>query len=256
MAKLKPIAFRHKSQSGEQMSFSSEVTVDQDGTFNLTVPDELSETLGAISRDGRQNFHLTRPAKNLRVSAMSLAGASAAIEAAMRDHLACEVTRERVILYGTAMRIAYVVDDDGTIVPNGYFVKRRDPQAGTRWHGTLNANSRASHFTIGLTAHARDKVTYRRPKSVRVEYERIPDGEAHGAKLLNAFTSLDSAVRAGGDIKEMPYSEEAAAFFHDAMIAMCTLAHRIEGFFADPVELAKAIEAKAPMLGIAPPRGS
>ena len=254
MAKLKPLAFRYKSPAGEEMSFSSEVTVDQDGTFNVTVPDEIAETLRAIERSARQPFTLTRPAKNLRVSAMSLGAARTAVEAAMRDHLACEVVRERVILYGTDMRITYVVDED-RIVPNGSFAAPGHYEQGrARWRGTLNANSTADFYSVGLVAYVREKITYIRPTSTKVTYERVPDGEGEAVRKLNGFIGITHRnIAPGGQIKEMPYSDEAAAFFYDAMIAMCTLSHRIEGFFADPAKLAKAIEAKAPMLGIAPP---
>ena len=44
MAKLKSIKFYERGKDGHELAFTSDVTVNQDGTFNITIPDELEVT--------------------------------------------------------------------------------------------------------------------------------------------------------------------------------------------------------------------
>ena len=46
-------------------------------------------------------------------------------------------------------------------------------------------------------------------------------------------------------LQEMPYTEKAAQFFYNSLMAMCALADRIETFFGDRPMLTAAIEKQA-----------
>lgn len=245
VAKLKPIQFDYKSPAGDTLSFKSDVTIDQDGTFNLVIPDEIVASAGDV-RKGRENeFTLTRPQKFTRVSAPALGQAEKIVNEILRYHFRCDVRTERVILYGTDTRVAYVQDDHGVIHPNGYFTEGAFGAGRARWKGKLNATAREMHYRIGIAAFVRDKLTYVRGNSERTVFARVEDKEGEGVRLLNSFVGLSSAE---GGLKEIPYTEEAARFFFDTIISMFALADRMESFFGDDKALQQAIAGQASML--------
>lgn len=80
-----------------------------------------------------------------------------------------------------------------------------------------------------------------------VEYHRWAGPGSHLAmdcygKKLNAFVGMSHDEK--GNYEEMPYTEEAAEFFYQFLVGLCTLAEKTEVFFADRDRLNRAIENK------------
>jgi hypothetical protein len=46
----------------------------------------------------------------------------------------------------------------------------------------------------------------------------------------------------------MPYTEEAAGFFYESMMAMCEIGRRFKSFFGDEANVLAAIEGRGPSL--------
>lgn len=236
MAKLKSIAFKHRNATHDTMEFLSEATVGQDGTFALTIPDEMAESAGSLAKLVIWNKVTVDKARvNWRVLSTDLAFAQAFIRAAMADHMQVVATRELVIRYRQANAIAYSEAPDGSLHPNGGFL------TGSTWQGTLNATTGAALFSVGLAAWVAVKVTNTRGASVKVTYDRpTPEDQAAHPQIvvLNGFVGITKNDPA----REMPYSEEAAVFFTDALLAMCQMAKRMTRFFGEPEHLAQSIE--------------
>lgn len=52
----------------------------------------------------------------------------------------------------------------------------------------------------------------------------------------------------------MPYTDEAAQFFYESMMAMCELGRRFKNFFGDEANVLAAIEGRGPSLLTGPSR--
>lgn len=272
MANLKPIQFRSLAATGDVLEFKSQVSVDQDGVFSLTLPEELATA--AYQRAGKKHdfgkISVGTAKVNLRVSGPNLQSCQGFIELVMADHLACEVKTERVIVYGTDIAVAYVKDEAGEFHPNGYWAPRIPGQSGeSRWKGSLNATNMAPAYRIGIVARVFDKKSYTRSTGTKVVYEWIhgdyrDQQEGEFLHRLNSFVGLD--LHGGrldlemsikhGRLKDMPYTEAAAKFFYDTLLGLCMLADRMENFFGDTSLLTRAIEQQANLLALMAPSSS
>lgn len=240
MAKLRPIEFKQRNATNDQLEFRSEVSVSQDGTFSLTIPEGLTDSAAALVKlpCWRQQVTVNKAKVNWRIESKDLALAQNFIETTMKDYLAVDVTRELVILYRQHNDIAYYQDDLGGLHPNGQGV------ASGEWKGNLNTTERAPFFSIGLAAWVASKVTHTRGSSVKIVYERASPEDRDNHPLLarlDRFVGLTREVGRHQDSQQMPYSDEAAAFFIDAMFAMCRMAQKMDQFFGEPARLVKAI---------------
>lgn len=263
MAKLKSIKFHHKNETGEVMEFSSNVTIDGDGTFNVTIPDELHGTATRIPKT--VDVGLTKPANShsWRVSGKRLDDCQSFINTVLEDYLKCEIATERVIVYGYSMKVCYTKHANGGIYANGYICEDengKDSYNDARHGGELHATNTAPLYSVGLGAKVFDRVTYSRASGKTVVYKSPKFPGSHlvhdsPAKRLNAFAAL-SINPDRQDTQEMPYSDEAAAFFYDAMIAMCKLADQVNAFLGDKQSLMLAIERRAALLPAPQPKAA
>jgi hypothetical protein len=254
MAKLPSIEFKHENQTGEVMRYKADVSITNDGTFSVTIPDELLATALVMVRKPGRAVEVTKPptAHLWRVSGKQLDTIKDFIRDTMKDYLTCEVTTERIIAYGYKLELAFSYADNGTFHENGYAAQREsgiksgNNGEGYHWEGELHANSAAPLFAVGLGARVFDKVTYTRPSGSTVKYERVPSKYSRTPlDRLNGFVGLSIKPEYA---EQMPYSDEAAVFFYDAMIAMCRLAHQVKSFIGDKDRLALAIASRASML--------
>jgi len=256
MAKLPSHTFRSKSKTGEQMTFQSSVTLDQDGTFNASIPDDLYETAGKMRGS---DVAFTKPANAAlhRVSGKRLDDVKNFIYAAMAEHLKVETTIEMVIVYGHTVDVAYSRSPDGGFHPNGYMADAATAKGGYEWGGKLSATTSSPLYQVGLGAKVFEKHTHTRESGSKVEWKRpeLPNfGHESPMEKLNAFVGLSLTPSEGGGWQEMPYSDDAATFFYDAMIAMCKLADTVSTFLGDKETLRLAIQNRVGLL--APPQAA
>lgn len=247
MAKVKTIRFTKTGPTGERLEFSSDVAVDGDGIFSITVPDELAESGGALSRSDeyKGQVFITKARTNWRVSGRDLGKCDLFVRAAIDNHLAATVTRELVILYTYSAMVTFARASDGSIHPNGTYAG-----PGAQWAGNRNihAHTAPREFSVGLAARVVEKVTHTRPTGSKVVYERATGGsshfEDHPINRLNGWiVHIDTNAA-----HEMPYSVPAAEFFNRMMTAMCQLGAQIEDFLSDRERLQLAIERGAGLL--------
>lgn len=238
-----------EQRTNDPFVFKSHVSVDRDGIFSFTIPEELEETADA-------NRKLQEPklcsvgrnrANHLVIIGKTKQDCECFITKVIQDYLACNVTKETIIAYRTEARLSYWKTATGEIVPNGIF----DPdynENGGEWNGSLNGSTQHHHtYSVGLAARCYVKVTAHRNSGDQVSYERTYGDGTHFSRdtylqKLGQFVGLDFDL---AQCKQIPYTEEAAKFFYDAMMSLCKLSDRIEGFFESPETVQKAIESRA-----------
>lgn len=238
---------------GESFSFKTEISVNREGWFTFTIPEELEATARAnakkhvgvsVGKMRVNNYIMTRTKKEgiefLRVAA--------------QDYVNCEVTRETVILYTTRANIHYWKTAKGEIVPNGTYDPDYHKNKGG-WHGNhdLHWSSSDHTYSVGLMAQAYVKVTAHRKSGDQIAWERAGEN-CHNEpdSYLDKLNSFIGGIPTEGreSFNEIPYTEEAAKFFYEAMLSICKLSDRIESFFGNPENVKKAIESRSSfMLG-------
>lgn len=244
MPSMGKVSFRHENKAGQVMEFAAACSVDSEGIFAIVIPDELVPAACSLK------FNVTQPRTNSRIEHGNLETAKSQVAAAIAEYMAVEEVVERVIRFGRDLRVSFWQREDGSIAPNG------SGQPDGRWTDVGNRlafhNEQHGGYGVGLVAWIADRVTLRRTNSEKIDYRRVDLGN-HSAKegcewgyRLNGFCRM--GVPKGVELEEMPYTEEAAKFFHDALIAMCLMARQIDDFFKSPDALRIAIEKQTPLL--------
>lgn len=250
MPSLPDTNFHKRGKNGDVLRFTSKVSVDSHGIFAVTIPDELEHTAMAM-RKRDDLVTVGRPKKYLRVEGSTLETCYKKIADIMNTYLDCTVTEELVIRYSINTDYSVFRNEDGSLHPCGSYGNYDED--GSTWVGNLHATKRAEHFTIGVYARVFKKITHSRGGIDRVEYEyeRELASDTHGDRL-NAFVGMDGPHR-GGNLEEIPYTEEAARFFHDTVMGVLAMAHNVRTFFDDKSNLIKAIESNELNILAAPP---
>ena len=121
MPKLKDLNILHM-QDGERIQFLTPVNVTKEGLFTTTLPNEAYNAIGAYGMSLRNN----RFGKPGYFEDTTLEGLQKQIDDLVREALSRTLVEDKtVIKYCVKTRAAYVVDDDGEIIPNGYWRKNR-----------------------------------------------------------------------------------------------------------------------------------
>ncbi len=241
--------FTHSNLAGESMEFDAAITVTDNGVFSIAIPAELEDTCHGLG------FPIVQPQKNLFLRGRDLELLKSQVRKAMEEHLKTERVAERVIVYSTDLKVAFWQNPDGSIAPNGYLGDEREKGGDWSAVSSVSATKVASHYHVGLFAHVVDRVEYRRGAAgTKVAYEKVDTGRFKSnegmdwAYRLNAFTGLAQRYEWMENLSRMPYTEEAAKFFHDSLAGLCLLARQIDGFFKSPEALRLAIEKQTPLL--------
>lgn len=181
------------------------------------------------------------------------------LKQALKLHLTPEVAEELIIRYNIESHVAFAEDEQGNIYPSAAF-------DGANWidHGTESKLYGGHHatepadggYSLKIAAIAMLKITYHYGDKKKFEYKRYyGEGDhhferEHPAGLLNSWCSFSLPE----DAKEIPYTDEAATFFHNLMFGMADLSRRIQHFASDKDRLLQLIASNNSLL-LAPPIG-
>lgn len=261
MAKLKDVSFNVRADSGQKLDFKCEMNVSTDGEFTLVLPeiDGLDEVIRAILLENKnkphaeqkhRGVHLYAARKYWHVRGDTMQAVSGLVHEGAEQWLVQGETREMVILYKFDAECHYAIDKKGGVYCNGNDAmdNGKCEEDDYVWGGSDRdfASHTTQTYSIGLGAEVKLKITSKRGNSERVAYEH-PDfpGSHHDAdsygKRLNGFITVHFTESDRDDIKEIPYTEEAARFFYDFMIGMCKLHHGLSKFFAKDTDIHKFI---------------
>lgn len=265
MPKLTNHTFGITTQDGQRHHFESEIHVSTDGEFSCTVPEYLVEALRSVG-EGSNKFKPTLYVQRLKVNHRAYAPSKAEllkfVDEAHQQHHQAEVTTDLIICYDWFAEVSYWLNPDGTMAANGAMpdaTHRKDDGSGGEWAvhelrsgQTICANYTANHFSVGVYAAIHKRTTYTRASGSTVTWKRINQFGSEeslgewGAKLTG-LCGL-SAPKSPDYLRQMPYTDEAAKFFYESMMAMCEIGRRFKSFFGDEANVIAAIEGRGPSL--------
>lgn len=266
MPKLTNHTFAIETVDGHRHRFESEIHVSTDGEFSCTVPDFLVEALASVG-EGSNKLQPTLYVEKLKVNHRAYAPSKADllkfVDEAHRQHHQAEVTTDLIICYDWFAEVSYWLNPDGTMAANGSMpdaAPRNVDGSGGNWadHKLKNgqsicANYTAKHFSVGVYAAIHKRTTYTRASGATVTWERItqfgarPPALGEWGEKLTGLCGL-SEPKSAEYLRQMPYTEEAARFFYESMMAMCEIGRRFKSFFGDEANVMAAIEGRGPSL--------
>ena len=248
MPRLKKQTFSTHNKAGHTESIDVEIHVSADGQFYGYVPEYLLPSLDAKTIDLRG-----KAATGIKVVATTLDEFERMIQSALYKYAAPEVVVSHVIRYNIESHCAFAFDDAGNIYPNGYFGENlkfscdKNAFGGSFPYGEHHATSAAKGgFSLTVGAKAMTKTTTIYGDKRRVEYTNYYAGGSHlgcknPAEILNGWHSFSVP----DDAKEIPYSDEAAHFFHSMMLGIAQLNKKVQEATFGVEKLQRMIAAHA-----------
>lgn len=263
MPKLKDLNILH-IQDGERIQFRTPVNVTKEGLFTTTLPSEAYNAIGAYGMSLRNN----RFGNPGYFESTTLEGLQMQIQNLVREALSRTLVEDKtVIKYCVKTRAAYVVDDDGEIIPNGYWRKNHTTgeQLETNWReGNDNLRSALSGFTPSLSVYAKPfqkkRYVYKSGKE-HTEYTPYePAKWSRGSSvdwlasqvnvvpddLSGHFNSKEDWKRVLQNLPEIDATEENAAFFVK-MVTFIDKANELFGQLNDPEYVLAILAANKPL---------
>lgn len=239
------------NEAGEKVSYTQVTSVDGTGTFSVTYPKEydpcvlrIASSRGLSCRSGKVNN---------AVVGTNMRDCQKAIADGIRMHISVVTTEETIIRYKHSCLFSAWMDQEGELWPNGTFDSNQDRGGWVRG-GNTHATSHSDQHTFGLGAGIYTKITHTRGDVVSHQYEKLRrthiglDSIGKYGSLLAGFNNMGVPER---DSKEMPYTEDTAKFFYNALMGIAAMAIKFNEFFGDDDNVIKAIEAgNTPLIGM------
>ena len=126
MAKLKDKKWSAESDAGDEIKFTSTVTVDGDGIFFMSVPEYLVPIMNSLQEKAAESWvgydekNVRHSRGKFRVIGRSYQECMDLIGKGLEEFLICEIIKEPVIAYTFISTCHYGKDRQGKIWPNGY----------------------------------------------------------------------------------------------------------------------------------------
>jgi hypothetical protein len=272
MPKLKSIVGRAHSPGGVNFHHVYETSVFANGNFVMEVPEDQVPIMLKIVKDGGiRNERIGYEKSNRSGKHQFIATQLTLLEMLAKRYAEWKVTgrkeKESRIYYRTKTFANYWLRNDGGIQPNGYDENGRPAAEGSgQW---AMHKERRSHFDksgvydVGIGAVVCDRVTTTaNTGDISISFERFEAADGTWAKKLNSWTHVNlwpgsNSITDAEENKSMhwlPYTEEHARFFHEAMLAVCKIAQRFDEFFGDkPADLLESISKGAKLLAAPKP---
>lgn len=166
------------------------------------------------------------------IYAPTLAALEHAIVEAIRACNAPSITVEHVIQYNIESHAVFAEAADGSVHPNATGNAEwhsRDSVQRSMYGDHGNHHKASGGFSLTVGAQAMTKTTYKTGQRTSVEYSRYhKSGSSNDinepSTLLNSWLGFKLPAKA----KEIPYTDEAALFFHGLMQGMAELSKKIQ----------------------------
>ncbi|MHB1696572.1 MAG: hypothetical protein ACYCSQ_00475 [bacterium] len=254
MATLKTVKFNLSSEAGDEtLDFKSDISVDKEGEFHLTIPEEIADYAQGNKEQRVIGCGIGRNIKgNYIIISDKLDTALEYIGKVCKDYLKCEIKQELVIIYRVDNKISYKKNKiTGETEASPFINQEVLNNSGNiwEWEGDLHAAKTSKSYSVGIAAKVRLKKTYIRRGQTKVEYKGISETsylnrdefslnrKTYGHALNSLFIDIVD------NFKEMPYTEEAAKFFYDLINQLCKLADKIDTFINNEKSLIRLIES-------------
>lgn len=263
MPKLKDLNILH-IQDNERIQFHTPVNVTKEGLFTTTLPSEAYNAIGAYGMSLRNN----RFGKPGYFEDTTLEGLEKQIYDLVREALSRTLLEDKtVIKYQVKTRAAYVVDDDGEIIPNGYWRKNHNPgeQFESNWRKGNDNSTSPSDFTPSLSVYAKPFQKKRYVYKSGKEYTEYTPYEpakrwSRGSSVdwlasqvnivpddrFGHFNSGKDWERVLQDLPEIDATEENATFFVK-MVTFIDKANEMFGQLNNPEYVLALLAANKPL---------
>jgi hypothetical protein len=201
------------------------IKVSAGGEFYCYLPEDY---LPAVKDVFKQNW---KKDGKIRVYADTLAELETRIEKTIRINAEPEVFEEPVIRYNIESHVSFAEDSDGNVFPNTGFPDTKWNAKGDRElygnHDSAKPCRGGYSLRVGAQAMMKKTLVYGETKRVKYSFY-YKDGSHHDhdnpAELLNSWSSFSLPDNA----KEIPYTDEAALFFHNLLLGMAQLSKKIQ----------------------------
>lgn len=215
------------------------VNIDAQGHFYATLPEEYAETVQGVLGHASTSVNSER---GVKITEETYEAFRKQVVAVMTAYSMPLYEEYPVIRYNLETHVTFAVDEGGNVFPNGYFEGASWPADDGRYGNHHAASPCEGGYSLTIGARALLKKVTRYGSAEKVEYKPYYKGESHlgvdnPAQLLNAWCG----VSLGKGAREMPYSDEAALFFHTLMQSMAMLSKQIQEHTFDPDDLAALI---------------
>ena len=243
----------------DRIQFKTPVTVTKDGHFNTTIPEEAVKTLEKFDLEMLRN----RVGIKGHFSNTTLKGLEEEIYAFVRECVSRELVEDKIVIkYRVITKVAYVLDKDGEIIPNGYWCKDREDfnRNGASWReGTANRPGGMGGFTPTLSVYARPfhKKTYSYKSGRTVtKYENVnPERACSRGNSIDWLASqvnivpndtfgVSNAARDVNPLPEVDATEETALLFVN-LIKLIDKANELLSGLNDPQNVLAYLAANA-----------
>lgn len=250
MPKLKREIITYKPINGiKAITIEVDIFVNAAGEFYAPLPPEFETYFKSSGAPGQIRVSTTR-ANVAALFAHSLGELTDELTAALAAINEPIIVEEPVIRYNITSKVAFAVASDGAIRPNASFDDASWVNGRSSMFGNLSAQSPApGGYSLTIGAKALLKRTTTMGSQTVVDYQTYYESESHHghsnpAQLLNSWCSFNLPDTAN----EIPYSREAALFFHNLMLGMASLSKLIMEETFDQSELLSLIESNSPPL--------
>lgn len=249
MAKLKNEVLTYQCpETRVQVKRTFSLNVSTAGEFYAYIPESdpdlyaVGLTLGIPQADRWKSG-------KLKVTAESLEGLIEALKNVLSGLAVAERLDEYVIAYIVHTDATFAVNDAGDISqnaePEGFYWPEDDR------YSPSSPLSTAKGYALAIGAEVMLKQTVTHKGETKVEYFReIPEGNEAAARL-NAWVNLDipkpsvKSWQSGREVKEVPFTDEAADFFNDLIFDTVRLAKRVKDATAVETDVLKLIDDHA-----------
>jgi hypothetical protein len=219
------------------------VTVE--GVFTLGVPDDLidiAETLKHSAEWIKEHIEIDH-CRGSRLHVKTLAIGINFLRACAEEFLKVDITTDRLIVYSLKLFAECWLDKNGKIQPNG----EDDDGSGGWWKPkhekfTLSLHATCPQYALGVGAQVWDRTTYHRSTGKTFTWERAEGEDGDPIDQLHRFVRLHlHPEESEFHVETMPYTPEAAMFFVNILLGLCSIIKNVDDFFADPKRLEAAI---------------
>lgn len=236
MPHFKTETYTNQNTAGEKLQVKVSIKVAASGDFYCKAPEELKHLFDTGEIRAKDFYSL-----------------EAAIKKALQTVLEVTITEELIIAYNIESHVSFAEDEAGNIYPNAGFpgASWQHNDIARNWYGGHHSSNRArGGYSLCVGAMALKKITHTYGEKSRVKYENYQGKGDHlqakcPASLLNSWVSFNLP----DNCKEMPYSDEAATFFHNLMLGMASLSRKIQEATFDQNNLQQLIQTSGNRLG-------
>lgn len=250
MPKFKTATFVEHNDAGARLELKVDIQISADGVFYANLPDTYRSAF--LTAPGFKP--LSRAPGTFRLEAVTYDKLHNEIITGLRAYLKPEVEEVAVIRYNIESHVSFAETSDGRVVPNAGYPDAQWRKERGQFGSHHAASPAKGGYSLTIGARALTRRTIRYGDSCTVKYETYYKGESHlghdnPAQLLNSWVSYQLPE----NCKEIPYSDEAALFFHRLLLGMATLSRQIQDSTFDQTALLALIAKQDNALMLAGP---